>query len=80
MFHTKGEELGALNRRFRLQDLTLPEARQIDGPGVFVKTTIAPQMRTSDARYSATPGPAEIPENVDRGFGFFSLCMDDTPL
>ena len=38
---SEGEELGALNLRFRLQDLTLPEARQNDGQSLFVKTTVA---------------------------------------
>ena len=65
--------MGALNQsRFRLQDLTLPKAGKATGKPV--------------SRYTATfdpcdssHGPGRNCRNLDRGYGFFSLCMDDTP-
>ena len=55
------------------------EARQIDGLSRFVKTTVAPQRRTSDPRDSDHE-PGRDRKDVDRGYGFFSQCIGDTPL
>ena len=73
MFHTKGEELGALNRRFRLQDLTLPEARQNDGPGLFVKTTVARSTQRPPCADTliSNPGPSRESEDCRLGVRLF---------
>ena len=73
MYHTKGEELGALNRRFRLQDLTLPEARQNDGPGLFVKTTVARSTQRPPCADTliSNPGPSRESEDCRLGVRLF---------